>query len=129
MRGFSTIVLRLASWITTPGKKGRPTYWDETPATNESSKKLTAADVDVLGGERHEVVGGTDGVGRDVDTEGDDDQANSAKGGGSTATMGAGFHPQIEDLDRVPDNVAICQLGRCGGEDTKQTNNGCRSRD
>jgi len=108
--------------------KGRPTYWNKTPATDDGSKQLTTADVDVLGAERHEVVGRAYGVGRDVDTEGDDDQTDSAKSGSSTATVGPGFHPQADDYDGVPDNLAICRLSGCGCEDTKQSNNSCRSR-
>jgi hypothetical protein len=67
---------------------GRPTYWNKGPATNYSSKQLTTADVDVLGAERHEVVGRAYRVGRDVDTKGDDDQADGAKGCSSAATVG-----------------------------------------
>jgi hypothetical protein len=37
--------------------------WNEAPAANDSSEQLTTADIDILGGERHEIVGGTDGVG------------------------------------------------------------------
>jgi hypothetical protein len=32
-------------------QKGRPTYWNKGPATNDGSKQLTTADVDVLGAE------------------------------------------------------------------------------
>jgi hypothetical protein len=109
-------------------QKGRPTYRNKAPATNDSSKQLTTADVDVLGAERHEVVGRAYGVGRDVDTKSDDNQANGAKGGSSAATVGPGFHPQTEDFDGVPDDMAIRRLSGCGSEDAKQADNSCRSR-
>jgi hypothetical protein len=126
MRGFSTAVVVSGGMVAL--QKGRPTYWNKAPATNDGSKQLTTADVDVLGAERHEVVGRAYGVGRDVDTEGDDDQADGAKGGSSAATVGPRFHPQTDDFDGVPDDFAICRLGGCGSEDAKQANNSCRSR-
>jgi len=85
-------------------QKGRPTYGNKAPATNDGSKQLTTADVNVFGGERHEVVGRAYGVGRDVDTESDDNQADGAKGGSSAATVGPIGHPQTDDLDGVPDD-------------------------
>ncbi len=100
MRGFSTAVVFSRGMVAL--QQGWPTYRNEAPATNDGSKQLTAADVDVLGAERHEVVGRAYGVGRDVDTEGDDDQADGAKGGSSAATVGPGLHPQIDDFDGVP---------------------------
>jgi hypothetical protein len=126
MRGFSTAVMVSGRMVAL--QKGRPTYWNKAPATNDGSKQLTTADVDVLGADRHEVVGRAYRVGRDVDTEGDDNQADSAKSGSSTATVGPGFHPQADDYDGVPDNLAICRLSSCGSEDAKQSNNSCRSR-
>ena len=84
--------------------KGKSAYWNKTPATNDSGKQLTTANVDVSWAEGHKIVGCTDGVGGDIDTKGDDDQANGAKSGSSTTTMGAIFHPQADDLDRVPDD-------------------------
>ena len=74
-------------------QQGKPTYRDKSPASNDGSKQLTTADVNVLGGERHEVVGRAYGVGRDVDTKGDDDQADGSKRGSSAATVGPGLHP------------------------------------
>lgn len=102
---------------------GRKTYWNKAPATDESSEELTTADVDVLGAERHEVVGRADRVGGDVDTEGDDDQADGAERGCSASTMGSGCHPQIDDFNGVPDDMAICRLRGCGGENAEQANN------
>lgn len=89
---------------------------------------MTSADVNVLGAERHEVVGRAYGVGRDVDTKGDDDQADGAKGGSSAATVGPGLHPETDDLDGVPNDLAICRLRGRGSEDAKQANNSCGSR-
>ena len=45
------------------GGRGKDLPGDESPATNDGSKELTTADVDVLGAEGHEVVGCADGVG------------------------------------------------------------------
>ena len=126
MRGFSTASVFSRAMIAL--QKGRSTYWNKAPATNDGSKQLTTADVDVLGAERHEVVGRAYGVGRDVDTEGDDDQADGAKGGSSASTVGPGFHPKIDDFDGVPDDFAICRLRSCGCEDAKQANNSCESK-
>jgi len=109
-------------------QQGKPTYRDKAPASNDGSKQLTTADVNVLGGERHEVVGRAYGVGRDVDTEGDYDQADGGKGGSSSATVRPGCHPQIDDVDGVPHNLTISRLSGCGGEDAKQANNSCRIR-
>ena len=39
------------------------TYGDESPATDEGSKQLATADIDVSGGKGHEVVGCADRVG------------------------------------------------------------------
>ena len=89
---------------------------------------MTTADVNILGAERHEVVSRAYGVGRDVDTKGDDDQADGAKGGSSAATVGPGFHPETDDFDGVPNDLAICRLRGRGSEDAKQANNSCESR-
>lgn len=126
MRGFSTAPVVSGTIVAL--EKDRPTYRNKGPATNDGSKKLTTADVDVLGTERHKVVGRAYGVGRDVDTNSDDDQANGAKGGGSAATVGPGFHPEIDDFDGVPDDFAIRRLRGCGSEDAEKANNGCESR-
>ena len=85
MRGFST--LDVISRTTVTLQKGTLTYRNEAPATDEGSKQLTTANVDVLRTERHEVVGCANGVGRDVYTQGDDDQADRSKGSSSTAAM------------------------------------------
>jgi hypothetical protein len=71
MRGFSTTVVVSGEMVAL--QRGWPTYGNKAPATNDGSKQLTTTDVDVVGAERHEVVGRAYGVGRDVDTEGDDD--------------------------------------------------------
>jgi hypothetical protein len=42
--------------------------------------------------------------------------------------VGPGFHPQTDDIDGVPVDLAICRLRRGGSKDAKQANNGCRSR-
>ena len=102
MLGFSTVDVVSRRMVTLP--KSKPTYRNKAPATNDGSKQLTTADVNVFGGERHEVVGRAYGVGRDVDTESDDNQADGAKGGSSAATVGPIGHPQTDDLDGVPDN-------------------------
>jgi len=49
MRGFSTALVVSGGMVAL--KKGKPTYWDKAPATNDGSKQLTTADVDILGGE------------------------------------------------------------------------------
>lgn len=51
MRGFSTAVV--VSRGMTALKKSWPTYRDKAPATNDGSKQLATADVDVLGAEGH----------------------------------------------------------------------------
>ena len=89
---------------------------------------MTTADVNVLGAERHEVVGRAYGIGRDVDTKGDDEQADGAKGGSSAASVGPGLRPETNDYDRVPNDLAICGLRGRGSEDAKQANNSCESR-
>ena len=126
MRGFSTVIM--VSGVRLALQRGRPTYWDKSPATNESGKQLTTADVDVLGTERHEVVGRAYGVRRNVDTERDDDQADGAKGGGSAATVGPRLLPKIDYYDGIPDDLTICRLRRCGGEDAKKADNSYGSR-
>jgi hypothetical protein len=123
MRGFSTATVVSRTLIV--WQKGRPTYWNKAPATNDGSKQLTTSDIDVLRAERHEIVGCAYGVGRDIDTEGDDDQADGAKGGSSAATVGPRFHPESDNHDGVPDHMAICRLRGSGSEDAKQTNNSC----
>lgn len=44
------------------------TYRNAGPGTDDSSKELTAADVDIFGTEGDEVIGRADGVGGDVDS-------------------------------------------------------------
>ncbi len=63
MRGFSTAVVVSGGMVALQEKKGKPIYRNKAPATNDGSKQLTTADVDVLGAERHEVVGRAYGVG------------------------------------------------------------------
>jgi len=94
------------------------TYRHADPSTNESSEQLTAANVDVLRTERAEIVGGRDGVGRDVDTERDNEQAYCAKGRSSSATV-AQITPTLDDDNRVPNDRAICFFGCCGSEDAE----------
>ena len=89
---------------------------------------MTTADVDVLGTERHEVVGCAYGVRRDVDTERNDDQADGTKGGSSAATVGPGRLPKIDNYNGIPDDFTICRLSRRGGEDSKKADNSCDSR-
>ena len=60
-REFSTVVVVSGGMVTLA--EDRPTYWNKSPATNDGSKQLATADVDVPGTERHEVVGCADGVG------------------------------------------------------------------
>ena len=93
------------------------TYRNKAPATNNGSKNLTTADVNVLGAERHEVVCCADRVGGDVDAERDDEQGNGAESGSSAATVGPVRHPQTDDLDGVPDDLAVCCLSGCSSED------------
>lgn len=103
--------------------------WNKAPATNDSSKQLTTTDVDVLGCEGHEIVGGTDGVGGDVDTEGNDYETDGTEGGSGTAAMGARFHPQADDVDGIPEDLVVrviwvCSLGGGSREDTEETDDG-----
>jgi hypothetical protein len=128
MREFSTTFVVSETTTTLHPKNSPSTHRNKSPATNDGCKQLATADVDVLGAERHEVVGCAYGIGRDVDTQGNNDQANGAKGGSSPATVRSRFHPQTKDFNRVPDDVAICCLGRRSREDSKQTNNGCKVR-
>ena len=86
---------------------------------------MTTADVDIFGAERHEVVCRADRIGADVDTKGDDDQADGTEGGSGAATVRPGFHPQTDDFDGVPDDAAICRLRGCGGEDAEEAHNRC----
>jgi hypothetical protein len=65
----------------------------KSPRTDDSSENLTTTNVDVLGCKRHEIVCGTDGVGGDVDTEGNNDQANSTECSGCSTTVGPILHP------------------------------------
>lgn len=60
---------------------GRRKYRNKCPATDNGSKQLTTTNVDIPRTERHEVVRSADRVGRDVDTERDDDETNGGKGG------------------------------------------------
>src|ERR1700753_1179265 len=88
MREFSTAVMVSRRVVVL--QKSKPTYRNKAPATNDGSKQLTTANVNILGAERHEIVGCADRGGRDGDTQGDDDQADGAKGSGSAATVGPG---------------------------------------
>lgn len=125
-QGFSTATVVSGAMVAL--KKGRPTYRNKSPATNEGSQQLTTTDVDVLGAERHEIVGRAYGVGRNVNTDGDNDQADGAKGSSSTSTVGSGVHPVVDDFDWIPDDFVICRLSGSGGEDAKQANNSCESK-
>lgn len=120
MREFSTAVVVSKATV---DLQLTPTYWNKRPAANNCSKQLTAANVDVLRAEGHEVVGCTDGVGRDIDTEGDNEQADGAEGRSSSASMRARFTPLAYDDDGIPDDFAICCLRSCSSEDTEQANN------
>ena len=121
MRGFSTADAVSGAMIAL--QKGRPIYWNKAPATNDGSKQLTTTDVDVPGAERHEVVGRAYGVGRDVDTKGDNEQANSAKGRGSSASVRARFAPVADNDDRIPDDLAVRRLRGGSSKDSKETDN------
>lgn len=87
MREFSTAFVVSGTVVAT--ECGRLTHRNKTPATNEGSKQLATTDIDVARTERHEIVGCADRVGRDVDTECDNDQANGAESGSSSTTMGS----------------------------------------
>jgi hypothetical protein len=100
------------------------TYRNTSPCADESREDLTTTNVDILGAERNKIVCCTDGVGRNVDTKGDDNQADRSKRSSSSTAMAAAHSPIINNLDRVPDYMAIRCFGGCSGEDTKQTNNG-----
>lgn len=71
------------------------------PRPNERCKKLPAPDVDIFGTKSHKIIRSGDGIGRDVDTEGNDDETNSCKSGSSTSAGRARVHP-------VPDDIDLC---------------------
>ena len=101
------------------------TYRDETPATNNSSEQLTTTDVDVPRAEGHKIIGCADGVGRDVDAERDNDQADGCKGGGRATSVRSGFHPLVDYHDRVPDDLAVGRLSGGCGEDAEEADDCC----
>ena len=92
------------------------THRNEEPATDEGSKKLTTSDVNIPWAKRHQVVRCADGVGRDVDSQCDDDQANSGESCSSSTAVRTRLHPQVDDVDRIPQHVAIRGLGSSGSE-------------
>ena len=111
------------------GIKKSKTYRYTSPSTNNSSQDLTTTNVDVLWEERDKVVCSTDGIGRNVDTKGDDDQANSTKGRCSTAGMRSRSTPKPDNSDRVPkwssffsDLSRIGHRRCCSSKDTQKTN-------
>lgn len=100
------------------------TYRHESPATDERGQQLSTADVDVFRAEGHQIVGGADGVGRDVDTQGDNDQAHGCEGRSGTAARRAVLHPLVDDVDGIPHDLAIRRLRGGGREDTEQAHDG-----
>lgn len=105
----------------------RLTHRNESPAADDGSEQLAAADVDVFGAERHQVVGRADRVGRDVDAERDDDQADRGEGGGRAPAVRARVQPHADDVDGIPHDLAVRGLGRGGGEDAEKTDDRCRT--
>jgi hypothetical protein len=107
MQEFSTAVC-----VSNEPKTGElETYRNKSPATNDSSKQLSTADIDIFRPEGHKIVCGANGVGRDIDTESDNDQADGAKSGCGAATMGPACHPQIDNVNGIPENCTFCALG------------------
>ena len=100
--------------------------WYECPTADDSSKQLTTADIDILGAEGHQIVGRTDRVGRYVNTKGDDEQANGAKGCSSPASVCTRGRPIINNEDGIPLNLAVDGLGSCSSEDTEKADDGCQ---
>lgn len=74
----------------------------ECPAANDRGEDLSTANVDVLWTEGHEIVGGRDGVGRNVDTERDDDQTDGSESGRSTTSVRSSRAPVRDDINGVP---------------------------
>lgn len=107
--------------------RGEDLPGDEGPGTDNGGEKLAAANVDVARREGHEVVRGRNGVGRDVDAEGDDDEAYRGEGGGSAAPVRTGVHPHVDDVDGVPHYFPISGLRGGSGEDAQETDDGCDS--
>ena len=98
---------------------GTLTHRDEKPATDESSEQLTTSDVDIPRAEGHQIVRCADRVGRNVDTQCHDDQANSGKGSSSSAAVAARVHPMVDDVDGIPQDFAVSRLRGSGSENTK----------
>ena len=98
--------------------------WNTGPCTNESSEDLTAANVDVLRAEGHEIVGCADGVGGDVDTESNDQQTDSGKCSSSAASMRTACLPVVDDLDWIPFDPIACWLSSGSGENAEKTDDG-----
>lgn len=78
-----------------------------SPCTDECRKDRTSKDVDILGAESYKVVCCADGIGRDVDAEGENDQANRAKSSSGSSSMRPRSLPVIHDHNGIPDNMAI----------------------
>ena len=98
--------------------------WNKGPGADESGKKLTTSNVDIARSEGHKIIGSRYRIGGDVDTEGDDDEADSGESGSSASTRRARIHPVADDYYRIPFDLAICGLSCGSSEDTKQTHNG-----
>jgi hypothetical protein len=55
------------------------TYWDTWPGSDECGQQLSSSNVDVFRAERNQIVCGTDGVGRNIDTKRHNQQTNGAE--------------------------------------------------
>lgn len=97
---------------------------DERPAAEHRGEDLAPADVDVFRAKGHQVVGGADAIGGDVDAERHDDEADGGKGGGCATPGGARGHPEGDDFDGVPHDLAVGRLCGGGGEDAEETDDG-----
>lgn len=100
-----------------------------SPGTDDSSQDLTSADVDILGAEGDEIVGCADGIGRNVDTEGHNQQTNGGECSSCATSMRTASLPIADDLDWVPLDVTISWFGSGSCEDTEKTDDGEDDRD
>jgi hypothetical protein len=95
----------------------------ENPAGNDGGDHAATSDVDPAREEDRQVVGGRDGVGRDVGANLGDVPGKSGEEGGGT-TSGAHVEPQADDVERVPEGLAGEDSGGRGRHDAKHAADG-----
>lgn len=94
------------------------------PGTDDSSQDLTSADVNVLGAEGDKIVGCADGIGRNVDTEGNNQQTNGGECSSCATSMRTASLPIADYFDWVPLDVTISWFSSGSCEDAEKTDNG-----